>query len=395
MKRSYEFIVKDHFSENRQMVFLAGPRQVGKTTTALSVLPDALYLNWDDEKGRALVLAGQEAVREAIGLQTNPAVIFDEIHKFPEWKNFLKGFFDSATETNLRILVTGSARLDAYRKGADSLMGRFFLYRMHPLSVRELVLPSELDSEISPPEDCGESAFSSLLEFGGFPEPLTKSNRRFHNQWRNARRKLLFREEIRDLFNVHELGQVEVLAELVRQQAGQLSNVAALARKIRASEESIRRWISILESIHYCFAIRPWRKNISRSLIKEPKLFLWDWSTAPDEGSRNENFIASHLLKAVHAWTDSGFGDFGLHYLRTKDKREVDFLVSKDNRPWFMVEVKTSKGALSSHLKYFYERIDIPHAFQVVINSEYMAADCFKADSPVIVPAKTFLSQFV
>ncbi len=395
MKRSYETIAQEHFSENRQMLFLAGPRQVGKTTTAHRVLPDALSLNWDKEKDRELILSGQDAVREAIGLQENPAVIFDEIHKYPEWKNFLKGFFDTTPENTLRIMVTGSARLDTYRKGADSLMGRFFLYRMHPLSVREIVAPTDLEREISDPVECGESEFSNLLEFGGFPEPFMKANRRFYTRWRNARQKLLFREDIRDLFNIHEMGQVEVLAELVRQQTGQLTNIAALARKIRASEQSIRRWISVLKSVYYCFSIQPWHTNVARSLLKEPKLYLWDWSAAPDEGSRNENFIASHILKAVHAWGDAGLGDFGLHYLRTKDKREVDFLVSRDDKPWFIVEVKTSEQGLSPAVKYFYDRLDVSHAFQVIMNKAYVNADCFVENRPIVVPARTFVSQLI
>lgn len=395
MKRNYEAIAETHFSENRQMLFLAGPRQVGKTTVAHQILPNALSLNWDEEKDRALILSGQDTVRDTVGLQERPSIIFDELHKYPEWKNFLKGFFDAKAEESLRIMVTGSARLDTYRKGADSLMGRFFLHRMHPFSVREVVAPSGTDSEYSEPVDCGDSFFASLLEFGGFPEPLLKADRRFYNRWRNARRKLLFREDIRDLFNIHEMGQVEVLAELVRQQAGQLTNVASLARKVRASEDSVRRWISVLKSVYYCFSIQPWHTNVARSLLKEPKLYLWDWSAVSDEGSRNENVVASHLLKAVHAWNDAGIGDYGLHYLRTKDKREVDFLVVRNSKPWFMVEVKTSDRTLSSALKYFYERVDVAHAFQVVMNAEFVNADCFAPTRPLVVPARTFLSQLV
>ena len=393
MKRHGELLIQEHFSQNRQMLFLCGPRQVGKTTCAQTALPKALYLNWDIEDDRNTILSGQNSVVERMG--TKPSVIFDEIHKYPEWKNFLKGFFDSTSTDPIHILVTRSARLNTYRKGADSLMGRYLLQRLHPLSVAELIRPRLLEAEYTAPAPINSTLFSNLLDYGGFPEPLLKANRRFSNQWKKIRRTQLFREEIRDLFNVHEIGQVEVLAELLRMQSGQLTNRAALARKLRAAENSVSNWISLLEKVYYSFPVRPWSKNISRSLLKEPKIFLWDWSLISDVGARNENFIASHLLKAVHAWTDAGLGDYGLHYLRTKDQREVDFLVTRDDSPWLMVEVKTSQERLSPHLKYFYERMDVQHAFQIVMNKKYEEVDLFNMNRPVVVSAQTFLSQLV
>jgi len=274
-------------------------------------------------------------------------------------------------------------------------MGRYFLHRLHPLSVAELVAPRATDKEYNPPSPIDPLLFSSLLEHGGFPEPLLRANRRFSNQWKNMRRHQLFREEIRDLFNVHKIGQVEVLAELLRMQCGQLTNRATLARKLRASENSVSNWMTLLERVYYSFPIRPWSKNISRSLLKEPKIFLWDWSLISDLGARNENFVASHLLKAIHAWNDTGLGEYGLYYLRTKDQREIDFLVTRNDAPWFMVEVKTSQEELNPHLNYFYERMDIEHAFQVVINREYENIDLFELNRPVVVSAQTFLSQLV
>lgn len=393
MKRSAELLIQEHYNNNRQMLFLCGPRQVGKTTCAQTALPHALYLNWDLEEDRSLILSGQSAVIEK--LATKPAIIFDEIHKYPEWKNFLKGFFDKVSTDPIRIMVTGSARLDTYRKGADSLMGRYFIQRLHPFSVAELIAPRVLETECTDPGPIDASLFSALLDHGGFPEPLLKANRRFSNRWKKIRRNQLFREDIRDLFNVHEIGQIEVLAELLRMQSGQLSNRAALARKIRVAENSISNWITLLEKVYFCFSIRPWSKNISRSLLKEPKIFLWDWSLVSDSGARSENFVASHLLKAVHAWNDEGLGDYGLHYLRTKDQREVDFLVTRNDSPWFMVEVKSNQARLSPHLKYFHDRIDVKHAFQVVMSKEYEEVDLFTINRPVAVSAQTFLSQLV
>lgn len=195
---------------------------------------------------------------------------------------------------------------------------------------------------------------------------------------------------------INEVGQVELLSEFVRQQSGQLLNYASLSRKIRASQDSIRRWLEVLESLYYCFMIRPWTKNLTRSLLKEPKIYLTDWALTTDPGTRFENLIACHLHKAVAWWLDSGLGEYGLHYLRTKDKREVDFLVSKNGLPWFIVEVKSSQSRpLSKNLEYFKSRIGAQHAFQVVADAEYEDVDCFAYDYPVKVPARTFLSQLV
>jgi len=395
MERHMERWIGEHFGACRQMLFVAGPRQVGKTTTAKAALPDALYLNWDVDEDRDLVHSGQQAVLDKLGARKRPAVIFDEFHKYPEWKNFLKGLFDVLEPENPRILVTGSARLDTYRKGADSLMGRYFLHRMHPLSVAEIAGVRVLDQLVCEARPIRDEQMQALLRFGGFPEPYLTAEPRFHQRWRNMRHKALFREEFRDLFRVHEIAQVEMLADLLRLQVGQACNYASLARKIRVSENSVRQWISLLESIYYCFRLRPWSRNVSRSLRKEPKIFLWDWSTISEEGSRNENFVASHLLKSVQSWTDAGLGDFALHYLRTKDGREVDFLLSRDGNPWMLVEVKTSDAPPSANLRYFHERLGRPHAFQAVIQRRFEDVDAFAIRRPVTISAWSLLSQLV
>jgi hypothetical protein len=153
--------------------------------------------------------------------------------------------------------------------------------------------------------------------------------------------------------------------------------------------------VTLLESLYNCFLVRPWSSNISRSLLKDPKVYLWDWAACVKPGAKNENFVASHLLKAVHGWQDTGLGEFGLHYLRTKEKREVDFLVSRDGAPWFLVEVKTSPGRLSPHLSYFQERTGASCAFQTVMEMDYVDANCFRHSNPVQVPARTLLSQLL
>ena len=169
-----------------------------------------------------------------------------------------------------------------------------------------------------------------------------------------------------------------------------------MAKKVRVSVDTIRRWIKTLESLYYCYSIRPWTTNVARSLLKEPKYYLWDWSQCTDIGARNENFIASHLLKAVHMWTDLGIGQYELYFLRDKEKREVDFLVTKNQKPWFMVEVKSSNNdRLSPHLDVFRQQLNIDHVFQVSIEGDFINKDVFSIRKPIIVPAKTFLSQLM
>jgi len=396
MKRCYEQLLVGHVSEDRQMAFVSGPRQVGKTTTATDFVENPHYFSWDNDDHRRLLLAGPQTVMDSIGLSDSNIIVFDELHKWTGWKNFLKGFFDTHSRRGFKVVVTGSARLDAYRRGADSLMGRYFLYRMHPLTVGEIVHPRGPGDLLTGPRPIGDEDFAALQRFGGFPEPYLRRNPRFYNRWKGNRLKLLLREDLRDSTRILEVGQVELLAEFLRQRAGQNAGFASLAKMIRASEDSIRRWIAVLESLYFCFLIRPWSHNVPRSLLKEPKVYLWDWSVIDNPGSRDENLVASHLLKAVNWWQDTGHGDFGLFYLRTKDKREVDFVVVRNNKPWFLVEAKSSGARpLSRNLSWFQERTGAEHAFQVVVDGDFVNVDAFSETRPVKVPARALLSQLI
>lgn len=403
MDRLYDAVVREHFRENRQMLFLMGPRQVGKTTTALAsatAIGASTYFSWDNPDHRRTLLAGPQAIAAALELdrlrEDVPVCVLDEIHKYGKWKGLLKGLFDSYGD-RAQFLVTGSARLDVFKAGGDSLMGRYFPYRMHPLSVAELVsteLPE--DEFIRPPTPVDEEQFQALMNHGGYPEPFLKDSDRFWRRWSATRTQQLMKEDLRDLTQVRELGQVETLAELVAHRIGQLVSYSSLSRDIGASVDSIRRWIRTLESLYYCFSVRPWHVNVTRSLRKEPKYFLWDWSQVKDPGARAENMVASALLKAVHVWSDRGQGSFALHFIRDKEKREVDFVVVRDGAPWFLVEVKQSgRASLSPHLHRFKEQTGARHAFQVAMDAPYVDRDCFAETEPVIVPARTFLSQLV
>lgn len=402
LKRIYEAVIEEHLSENRQMLFLVGPRQVGKTTTSLEVsepYKHHFYFNWDIQSDRVKIVKGPDVVAEEMQLdalrKTIPVVVFDELHKYGKWKTFIKGFFDKYSK-RVHIIVTGSARLDVYKAGGDSLMGRYFPYRLHPLSVREILDPTLKTTEISDPKKISNKQFSNLLTFGGFPEPYLKQTPQFYSRWGRTHNHQLFKEDLRDLTKIQELGQIQVLAEALRNQVGQSTNYTELSKKVNVSIDTIRRWIETLKSFYFCYTLQPWSKNVVRSLLKEPKVYLWDWSCVADIGARAENFIASHLLKAVHFWTDRGLGDYELYYLRDKEKREVDFLIVKNGKPWGLVEVKnSSNGSPSKSLFYFQEMLEVEFAVQVALDMDYVDRSCFESSRPIIVPAKTFLSQLV
>ena len=402
MQRTLLDTLREQFLSNRQMLFVSGPRQVGKTTIARqlgAVFPVGAYFNWDNPSHRAEILDGVEEIASRVGLDRllaeKPFCAFDELHKYRHWRDFLKGFFD-VYEDRVHVLVTGSAHLNVFKRAGDSLMGRYFPYTLHPLSVAECAGARAVESLAHPPHRIDEDQWQALWRYGGFPEPFLKADNRFYTRWRKLRTEQLLREDLRDLTRIQELGQIEMLAMNLSGHVGQLTSYSKLAREIRVSVDTVRRWTATLESLYYCFSVRPWYKNVTRGLRKEPKYYLWDWSQVSDPGARAENLVASALLKATHWWTQDGNGDFGLHFIRDRQKREVDFLVTRDRQPWFLVEVKSSGAArLSETLALFQSQTGAEHAYQLGFDLEYVERDCFEQKKPLIVPARTFLAQLV
>ncbi len=398
LPRLYDHLFAEHLSEHRQMAFVTGPRQVGKTTTCRALASDAAYLNWDDQDHRRLILQGPAAVASRIGLDRlgpDPVTaVFDELHRYGRWKTFLKGFFDT-WGGRAHIVVTGSSRLDVYRRGGDSLMGRYFPYRMHPLSVAELIDPTVPGDPIRPPREIEPAAWTALREYGGFPEPFVRRDPRFANRWQRLRVQQLVREDIRDLTRIQEIDRIEVLVTLLAERSGTQLSYSSLAEEVQVSVDTMRRWLAVLGVLHHGFLVRPWFKNVARSLRKEPKWYCTDWSTVTDPGRRAETLVACPLLKAVHLWTDLGLGRYELRYLRDRQKREVDFAIVRDGRPWVLVEVKLSDEHLDPALLYYQGQSGARHAFQVVLEAPYVAGDCFTRTDPCVVPARTLLSQLV
>ncbi len=397
--RLYDAILTEHLSTNRQMALVSGPRQVGKTTTCRN--RSEAYLNWDNTQNREILLGGPERLAAHLGLdrlrQQQLVVLLDELHKHARWKQLLKGFFDTYAD-EVRIIVTGSSRLDTYRRVGDSLMGRYFLYHMHPFSVAETITTDLPDCEriVRPPQCPLAADFDALWQHGGYPEPFLRRDPRFSRRWQTLRSQQLLREDLRDLTQIQQLDQLEMLVQMLAVRSGQQIVFSNLARDIQVSVDTIKRWCEVLSSLHHGFLLKPWFTNVSRSLRKEPKWFLRDWAEIKDPGSRAETFVACHLLKAVEGWNDLGLGRFQLGYLRDKAKREVDFVVIRDGKPWFLAEVKFRHSGLSDGLKHFQEQTKAPFAFQVVIEADYVDADCFaRPRGPLVVPARTVLAQLL
>ena len=348
----YNRYIKNEVFEDIQnkMVFVGGARQVGKTTFSLSFLkePDEnnpAYMNWDDIIVRPEILKGQLPANQQL-------IILDEIHKFGKWRNLIKGFYDK-NKSKISFIITGSARLDYYSKGGDSLQGRYHYYRLHPFSLMEMnKTPSKSDIEV-------------LLKFGGFPEPLFKGNERFWRRWQRERINRVIYDDIRDLERIREISLLELLVEELKNRVASPLSIKKIQTLLEVAHETVERWIQIFERMYYCFRIPPFGAPKIRAVKKEQKLYLWDWSVIDEPGPRFENFIASQLLKYCHYVEDTQGYSMELRFLRDTDKREVDFVVLKEKKPVFAVECKNSEKKIHPALYYFKERTNIPKFYQV------------------------------
>jgi len=351
-----------------KMVFISGPRQVGKTSLGLDIAKKHFshfdYLNWDVRDDRKRFMQSAFAGDAKL-------IMLDEIHKYHDWKNHVKGLFDKRKD-DFSILVTGSARLDVYRRGGDSLMGRYYAYRLHPFTLAELL---EKPTRLTPLEAIkftdtsreSAEALQNLITFGGFPEPLLGQRRRELRRWHNQRVDRLVKEDIRDVESIRSLSQLQLLVDSLPERVGSLLSVNALREDLAVAHKTVTHWMDVLERFYYHFRIYPFCDTRIRSLKKNPKLYLWDWSEVPDNGgARLENIVASHLLKLCHYLQDVDGHKTELHFLRDNDGREVDFIVTESGKPWFAVEVKLSASDVSRHLSYFGERLQIPKLYQVV-----------------------------
>lgn len=340
----------------KKMVLLAGPRQVGKSTFAKSLLDtNGVYLNWDIRKD-------QRVIRDQAWSKDASVVVLDEIHKFPKWKNFLKGLADEF-HNDPPLLVTGSAKLDAFRKAGDALTGRTYLYHLHPIDVAESV---RFMPKASP-----EQRLTRLLEAGGFPEAFL--NPRDAERLRNDRFDLVVREDLRDLTRVGSVRAIELLVELLRERVGGPLNFANLAQDLSVSAPTVKSWIEILEKLYLVFRVTPFAGNLARSLRKESKAYFFDCGAAlgtkgdPDaEGTRLENAVACALLKYCDLQRDTTGKNYALHYFRDREGREVDFVVTLNRKPYWCIEIKASDTIPSPALRYLHDRLNPKRSIQLV-----------------------------
>jgi predicted AAA+ superfamily ATPase len=403
MERSLERLLLHHHFPEERMAFVVGPRQVGKTTLAKRLLEirgfPQLYFNWDDLGFRRSVSRNPYGFTDAFvpgASSEKPLLALDEIHKFPRWKTYLKGLWDTRKE-KFDVIVTGSGRLDIYQRGGDSLLGRYRQYRLHPLSVREVIDPRVTLAEAEPdrtlrtllssqgePSPNAIQAFEALWEWGGFPEMFMKRSRRRLRLWHAERKHLIVREDLRDLSRIQLLSHVEELVELVVLRAGGVLSYNSLCEDLQVALDSARLWTASLVRLFYIYLIRPYSKRIARAIKKEPKVYLWDWSEIEDPGRRFENLMAGHLLKWSHFTQDFGFEPLELHYVRDKEQREVDFLVTKAGKPWILIETKLSGTDPGRALHYFANKLGVRHKFLVVndLKRRGTAGDVHVVDAP-------------
>ena len=328
----------------KKMVFVAGPRQVGKTTLARA-LPGlgTGYLNWDVTEDRARILAGE--------LPTSKLWVFDEIHKYRRWRNYLKGIYDGRRATQ-RILVTGSGRLDLYRFGGDSLQGRYHMLRLYPLSV------AELDIE-------NAAGLRDLLKLGGFPEPFFGGSETEARRWSREYRSRMVREDVASLERVHDLGHLELMMMRLPDLVGSPLSQNALREDLQVSHKTIGAWLAVLERLYGVFFLAPFGAPRIRAVKKAQKHYQLDWSLVSNDGARFENLVACHLLKWVHFEQDTQGRDLELRYFRDTDGREVDFVITEKNRPLMLVECKLADADVDRGIRYLRAKYPDIEAWQI------------------------------
>ena len=369
------FIKKD---SDKKITLLSGPRQSGKTTLSKQLFESYDYLNLDSYEDRQAILKKQWR-------RDVECVLFDELHKMPEWKRWLKGIFD--TEGNKpRLFVTGSANLETFRKVGDSLAGRYFQYRLHPLDIEEGVTYWKNNPE---------EIFGRLMQCSGFLEPFLEGTVNFYKRWQKSHLDIILRQDFLDMYSIRSIKSIELLIDLLKPRVASTISFSNLARDLTADPKSVQNWLTMLENIYAIFRVTPYHYNIARSLLKEPKFYFYDIARVPDEGARLENLVACALLKRIHFLEDIGGHKGTLHYLRTKDGAEVDFFVLIDGQPTLCVEVKISEQNPSKNFHTFRKFIGNAQCVQLVLNlkREYDTQDGVQVRN--LIPYLARLSVFL
>lgn len=390
-------------SAEKSMIFLAGPRQSGKTTLSRLIAEgfvNSLYFNWDipDDRGRFIASPTFFETLERKDLST-PLIILDEIHKYKDWKNYLKGIYDKY-HGRFKFLITGSGRLDIYQKGGDSLAGRYYIFHLPPFTISELGNRNlQMDDFLSNPLYIGmertaelKEIWEALSNLSGFPEPYAAGKEMRYRRWSNTYSHQLIREDMREMTEIKSVTEIETLYYLLPSKVGSPLSVPSLAGDIGVAYNSVRNWLEIFERFYIVFSIPTWTGKVSRSILKERKYYLWDYPRIKDLSARFENMVAAELWRAVTLWNDMGYGSFSLHFIRNKEKQEVDFLIANDREPFLLIEAKMSDAQPSKSLIAFQRALNVPavqltntgDTFRLVPNGE---------NNILIAPAYQWLSQ--
>ena len=402
-KRSLYKRIWSALAAEKSMIFLAGPRQAGKTTLAKIIaesFTNKLYFNWDISQDRMRFFETPSFFEQVERHDDSvPLIIFDEIHKYRDWKNYLKGAYD-AFQGKYSFLVSGSGRLDLYQKGSDSLAGRYFLFHLWPFTLAELgsanaafdafcrdplQLNMERHSEL-------RQLWSRLSQLSGFPEPYLSGKETTYRRWSHTYAQQLIREDIRDMTDIKSIRDMETLYMLLPTKIGSPLSVPSLARDLKVSYNSVQNWLSVFERFFLLFSIYPWTTKIARAIQKERKVYLWDSPRIQDEAARFENMVALELYRAVIAWNDMGYGTFSLHFIKNKEQQEVDFLVARDRKPVLLVEAKLSDDQPTAALRKFQADLKVP-AVQLISDAKTFKKVSNAHQTILIAPAFQWLSR--
>lgn len=409
MKRIQSLYLFDLEINAEKMIFLSGPRQVGKTTFVKNRLKEIkneeLYFNWDDPYVRREYIKNPHFLKVPLSKAKNKfsLVAFDEIHKHKNWKNILKGLYDIHFE-EAQFIVTGSARLDYFRQSGDSLVGRYFPYRLLPLGLAEaaenFAFVLKDDIVLSQPdkqnllrtiqgmkEKVFKDAFERLMIYGGFPEPFLKAKKSFSNKWKRDYKALLIHEDLRDLSRIQDIKGIEQLLLLLPERISSPLSINSLKYDLQVNHKTVSNWLEVLKKIYLIFSLMPWSKRISKAIRKESKFYFFDWTMVNDEGARFENAIAVFLLRLVCRWNEIGLGDFELRYIRNQQGQEVDFVIIKNQEPFVLFEAKKGDTNISKSGAYFSKLLKIPY-YQLV--SDYDIVEAYP-DNKYIISAWRFL----
>jgi predicted AAA+ superfamily ATPase len=403
VKRQFYIKIWEELASEKSMVFIAGPRQAGKTTLSKFIsrsFANNYYFNWDIAEHRTLFFSNPtffEGIKRKDS--STPLIILDEIHKYKDWKNYLKGIYDQFHK-DYKFIVSGSGRLDIYQKGGDSLAGRYYMFHLFPFTIAELgnrnitieiFLKNPLHISMEYAKKHRE-IWNALSNLSGFPEPYLSRKAETYRRWSNTYSHQLIREDIRDIVDIRSIMDVETLYLLLPSKIGSPLSVQSLANDLKVSYNTVRNWLDVFERFFLVFSLPTWAEKITRAIQKERKIYLWDIPRIKELSARFENMVALELYRAVSLWNDMGYGNFSLHFIKNKEKQEVDFLLANNKEPFLLIEAKMTDEQPSKSLLIFQRALNVP-AVQLISEGDSYRIVSNDKNKVLIAPAYQWLSQ--